>query len=240
MLAGLKGMKYKDYEFDLEKGGGFFVYTDGVPETTDREENLFGNDRLMEALNGNPWDDPKELLDNVSRRAAEFAGDAPQFDDMTMIGFMWMGKEDDIMEAPSNKQEIVLSADTRELDRLNDFLEAQAEAVDCPPGTLMKIQISAEEIFTNIANYAYPDGQGTAVVISEIKEENGETIMTVSFSDSGQPFDPLAMPDPDITAPAEERNIGGLGIYMVKETMDKVDYSYEKGRNILTITKKIR
>ncbi len=144
------------------------------------------------------------------------------------------------MEAPSNKQEIVLSADTRELDRLNDFLEAQAEAVDCPPGTLMKIQISAEEIFTNIANYAYPDGQGTAVVTSEIKEENGETIMTISFSDSGQPFDPLAMPDPDITAPAEERNIGGLGIYMVKETMDKVDYSYEKGRNILTITKKIR
>ena len=240
VLAGLKGMKYKDYEFDLEKGGGFFVYTDGVPETTNSDEKLFGTDRLLEALNSVEWNDPKDLLEAVSVKASEFAGDAPQFDDMTMIGFMWMGKEDDIMEAPSNKQEIVLSADTRELDRLNDFLEAQAEAVDCPPGTLMKIQISAEEIFTNIANYAYPDGQGTAVVTSEIKEENGETIMTISFSDSGQPFDPLAMPDPDITAPAEERNIGGLGIYMVKETMDKVDYSYEKGRNILTITKKIR
>lgn len=243
VLAALPGMKYKDYEFDLEKGGGFFVYTDGVPETTNSQEELFGMDRLRDALNGKSWKTPKELLANVSDSAYEFAGDAPQFDDMTMIGFVWLGSEEDVAEAAEaepDKQEIVLSADTRELDKLNDFLAAQAERFDCPPATLMKIQISAEEIFTNIANYAYPEGQGTAEVMSQITEKDGSTVMTIQFSDTGTPFDPLAMPDPDITAPAEARDIGGLGIYMVRETMDDVDYRYENGRNILTFSKKIR
>jgi anti-sigma regulatory factor (Ser/Thr protein kinase) len=104
----------------------------------------------------------------------------------------------------------------------------------------MKIQISAEEIFTNIANYAYPEGQGTAEVMSQVTEKDGSAVMTIQFSDTGTPFDPLAMPDPDITAPAEARDIGGLGIYMVRETMDDVDYRYENGRNILTFSKKIR
>ncbi|MBQ7702983.1 MAG: SpoIIE family protein phosphatase [Firmicutes bacterium] len=237
VLAAFPGMKYTDYEFNLEKGGGFFVYTDGVPETTNSSSELFGMDRLRDALNGKPWGTPKDLLANVSDSAYEFAGDAPQFDDMTMIGFVWLGREGEIAEEELNKQEIVLSADVRELEKLNDFLADQAQKFGCPPATLMKIQISCEEIFTNIANYAYPDGNGTAEVISQVTEEDGSAVMTVQFSDSGVPFDPLAMPDPDVTASAEERDIGGLGIFMVKETMDKVDYRYENGRNILTISK---
>ena len=241
VLAALPGTKYKNYEFDLEKGGGFFVYTDGVTEATNVEEKLFGTEGMMEALNGKPWRTPKEFLRNVSESVVGFAGEAPQFDDITMIGFQWLGEGTEVPERETGRQEIILDAHTRELDRLNAFLEAQAEKADCPPGTLMKIQISAEEIFTNIANYAYPDGQGTAEIMSEIStREDGSKVMTICFSDSGTPFDPLAMPDPDITASAEERDIGGLGIYMVKETMDKVDYSYENGRNILTISKKIR
>lgn len=241
VLAIMPGTKYKDYEFDLEEGGGFFVYTDGVTEATNLNNELFGTEGMLDALNDKAWRTPKDFLNNVSESAYEFAGEAPQFDDITMIGFQWLGREGKSDEADSNRQELVLEADTRELDKLNDFLEAQAEKVDCPMGTLMKIQISAEEIFTNIATYAYPDGAGTAGITSEIgTDEDGDTVMTITFSDSGIPFDPLAMPDPDITASAEERDIGGLGIYMVKETMDKVEYNYENGRNVLTISKKIR
>ncbi len=240
VLAALPGIRYTDYEFDIEEGGGFFVYTDGVTEATNTEDQLFGADRMLSALNEKAMDDPKELLANVSMRAMEFAGEAPQFDDMTMIGFTWLGREGGGGAADAViRQEIILSADIRELDKLNEFLEVQAEHAGCPMRTLMKIQVSAEEIFTNIASYAYPDGQGSAEIVSEITEEDGVPVMTVRFSDSGEPFDPLAMPDPDITAPAEDRDIGGLGIFMVKETMDNVEYRYENGRNILTISKKL-
>ncbi len=114
---------------------------------------------------------------------------------------------------------------------VDDFLEEH----DCPMKAQMQLDLCVEEIFVNIANYAYGSGSGDARICITYAEGT----VTITFADSGVPYDPLAKPDPDITLSAEERQIGGLGVYLVKKNTDRVDYRYEDGNNILTLTKKI-
>jgi anti-sigma regulatory factor (Ser/Thr protein kinase) len=101
----------------------------------------------------------------------------------------------------------------------------------------MQILVAVEEIFVNIASYAYAPDQGNAIVRIEFSDEPVE--VTITFMDNGIPFDPLQRRDPDVTLSAEERRIGGLGIFMTKKTMDSVDYEYKNGQNILRLKKSI-
>lgn len=120
---------------------------------------------------------------------------------------------------------------------VQDFIREELEQADCALGTMMKVEIAVEEIYVNIANYAYNPEIGEA----EIQCEVGGNPMqiTIQFLDSGVPFDPLAKKDADITLSAEEREIGGVGILMVKKSMDDIKYEYKDGKNILTICKKL-
>ena len=115
-------------------------------------------------------------------------------------------------------------------------VEEYYEEVGCPIKTQMQINIAVEEIFVNIASYAYPDREGKAEIILE---KNKDTI-ALTFRDSGIPFDPLKKTDPDTALSAEEREIGGLGIFLVKKNMDDVRYTYQDGYNTLRMTKKLR
>ena len=130
--------------------------------------------------------------------------------------------------------EKVFEARRDALDEVNDYLEGLFDEADVPFKVRIQVLTAVEEIFINIASYAYEGGEGTAVLETEI---NGDAIKLV-FKDQGIPFDPLAKPDPDITLSAEERGIGGLGIYMVKKMMDQVSYVRSNGWNILTLEKK--
>lgn len=134
-------------------------------------------------------------------------------------------------------REIMLAAKTENLDKVLDFVNAQLDEIKCPAKARMQLDIAAEEIFVNIAHYAYGSQTGTAVVQIEIKEDPRAVIIT--FIDNGDPYDPLARSDPDITLSVEDRNIGGLGVYMVKMSMDSVSYEYKYGQNIFKIQKKI-
>lgn len=121
---------------------------------------------------------------------------------------------------------------------LNDWLafaENALEMADCPMKTAMAVTVALEEVFVNVAHYAYPGGSGSVCLSIDFDEEH--RAMTFCVTDEGIPFNPLAKPDPDVTLPAEQRQIGGLGIYMVKKSMDKVEYRYENGQNILTLRK---
>lgn len=109
--------------------------------------------------------------------------------------------------------------------------------VPCSPELQLQIQIAVEELFVNIASYAYAPGSGTAVIGCQV--EQAPPAITIQFRDWGKPFDPLSKGDADITLSAEEREIGGLGIYMVKNSMDAASYQYQDGQNILTIQKKL-
>ena len=115
------------------------------------------------------------------------------------------------------------------------FVEDELTAAGCSMKTLMQIQICVEEMFVNVAHYAYNGAEGTVTL--NIDVENG--LMTITLTDSGLPFDPLAKDDPDITLSAAERPIGGLGIFMVKKSMDEVEYNRKDDKNIFTMKKHI-
>ena len=125
------------------------------------------------------------------------------------------------------------------LENLNDvtaFVERQLEQMDLPMKTQIQIDLAVEEIFVNIASYAYSPEDGMAIIEVELTEDPR---VIITFIDSGRPFDPLAKEDPDIEQSVEDRPVGGLGIFMVKKSMDKVSYEYKDGQNILTIEKKL-
>ncbi|MBR5680816.1 MAG: ATP-binding protein [Clostridia bacterium] len=131
-------------------------------------------------------------------------------------------------------QAITVKAEVAALDRVTDFVNETLEALGCPMKTLMQIDLAVEEIFVNIASYAYGPEGGDAVI--RVSAADGG--VRVAFEDRGIPFDPTAREDPDRTAGAEERPIGGLGIFLTKKLMDAVAYEYRDGMNILTIEKK--
>ena len=133
--------------------------------------------------------------------------------------------------------ELRIPAVVEKLPELLAFIEQQLEEVGCPLKTQMEIAVAAEEVFVNIASYAYAPGTGIATVCIEIDDD--PPVATIAFSDSGVPFDPLKKADPDVTLPAEEREIGGLGIFMTRKFMDDVTYTYRDGPNILTLKKNL-
>jgi len=128
-----------------------------------------------------------------------------------------------------------VAADTEKLYEVQGFVDAELEAHDCPMKTQMLIDVSLEELFVNIAHYAYPEGNGWA----EIRVGVTDGVASITLIDGGIPYDPLKKPDPDITLAAEDRQIGGLGIYMVKKKMDEMTYEHRDGKNVLTIRKKL-
>jgi len=135
------------------------------------------------------------------------------------------------------RNEMEIEALKDNLPQVLEFIDLHLESADCPMKPKLQIDLAVEEIFVNIANYAYGQEMGRAVVRIEVSEE--PICVTVTFIDNGIPYDPLAKEDPDITLSAEERQIGGLGIFMVKSTMDDVIYDYKDGQNILKLKKNI-
>ena len=134
-------------------------------------------------------------------------------------------------------KELTLAATVENIETVTEFVNAQLEMLDCPIKAQMQIDIAIDELFGNIAHYAYTPEVGNATVRVEVSEEPLAVIIT--FIDNGIPYDPLAKDDPDITLSVEKREIGGLGIYMVKKSMDEITYEYKDGQNILTIKKNI-
>ena len=128
-------------------------------------------------------------------------------------------------------------AKTESLNDVLGFVEETLEVFECPMKTQMALSVAIEEVFVNVAHYAYPESEGDMTLHISFDEESRN--ITFRMTDKGVPFDPLKKPDPDITLSAEEREIGGLGIFIAKKTMDSLSYSYENGENILTMIKKI-
>lgn len=134
-------------------------------------------------------------------------------------------------------KELTIAATVENIETVTEFVNAQLELMDCPIKAQMQIDIAIDELFGNIAHYAYNPKVGNATVRVEVSEDPLAVIVT--FIDNGIPYDPLRKDDPDITLSAEEREIGGLGIYLVKKSMDEISYEYKNGQNILKIKKNI-
>lgn len=134
--------------------------------------------------------------------------------------------------------EITVEAKVENISVVTAFIDGELEKAGCSMKAQMQLDIAVDEIFANISHYAYSPGTGDATIRFEMDEENQMAVLR--FEDSGVPFDPLKVEEPDVSLPAEQRRIGGLGIFMVRKSMDSIEYEYANGRNILTIRKKIQ
>ena len=132
-------------------------------------------------------------------------------------------------------KDITVDATLDNLEVVQNFVSEELEMQGCSMKVMMQIEIAVEEIYVNIVHYAYNPEIGKATIRCEVTDNPMQVI--IQFLDSGVPFDPLAKKDADITLSAEEREIGGLGIFMVKQSMDEVSYDYKEGKNVLTIKK---
>ena len=230
VLAGMEGMRYRLNELTLVPGDRIFLYTDGVTEATDMNQQLYSESRLIAYMNAYGSNNAVELLHGLKEDIDRFVGDAPQFDDITMLML-------DYKKGSVDMAERVFPAEENALSDVQNFLEAELDKVGCPTKMQIAISIALEEVFVNVARYAYPDKTGT--VHLGFSFEPQERIAILQLTDRGIPFNPLNMPDPDITLSAEDRQIGGLGIFIAKKNMDSLSYRYENGENILTMNKKI-
>jgi sigma-B regulation protein RsbU (phosphoserine phosphatase) len=226
VLAGMEGSRYREYELEMKPGDRLFLYTDGVTEATNAESELYGTDRMLAGLNNNKNADCVELLHLMKEDIDAFVKEAPQFDDITMLSLELKPLEGQEMK------KLKLTPTLEAMERVTAFVEQELEAAEVPMKVIARMNIAVDEIFSNIARYS---GSTEATVGVSVKDG----IATLRFADNGLPYNPIEKADPDITLSAEEREIGGLGIYMVKKSMDNVVYEYHKGLNILTLTKKI-
>ena len=238
VLGMMEDIEFEEHEFSLNPGDTLFVYTDGVPEATDSSEQMFGDGRLLDALNIKPSGSPEELIDNVAAGIKEFVNGTEQFDDITMLSFRYngRGKQEEVL---ADMDELEIDADLKNLEEVLAFVDSRLEERDCPMPVQVSIDVAVEELFVNIAHYAYresPEGKGKAWIRLGFNQD--PTTMVLTLMDKGSPFDPVKKPDPDVTLKAEDRKIGGLGIYMVKKSMDSMIYERRDDMNILTITKK--
>ena len=134
-------------------------------------------------------------------------------------------------------KERTVQAEIQSIPGITAWVDEALEALDCPMKTQMQIDLAIDEMFANIASYAYPSGTGSATVRLDFDEARRE--FSITFIDSGIPYNPLEKEDPDVTLSAEEREIGGLGIFLVRKTMDAMEYARQDDHNVLTIRKKI-
>ena len=232
VLAGMEGIRYRVGELTLGEGDRLFLYTDGVPEATNTENKLYGEDRLLSFMNENANMEAKALLPTLKNNIDEFVGEAPQFDDITMLMFDYKPQK-----GGANMTKKTFPAKTEALLDVLAFVEQTLEKHECPMKIQTAICVAIEEVFVNVAHYAYGGAEGDVTFDISFEEETRN--ITFRMIDKGVAFDPLKKPDPDITLSAEEREIGGLGIFITKKTMDLVTYAYENGENVLTMIKKI-
>ena len=240
VIGGVEGMRYQEYELQLEPGDMLYVYTDGVPEASDAEEKMFGTKRMVEALNKIDNSDVKKVVEGIRDSVNEFVKDAEQFDDITMLCMEYKGAEkspeEEAVKAGTEaaKATLTVEANTENLYQVLGFVDERLEAEGCSPKAQMQLDLAVEEIFVNVANYAYAPNVGDATIAFAMEEPK---VAVITFEDRGVPYDPLKKEDPDVTLAANDRKIGGLGIFMVKKNVDDIFYEYRDKKNVLTIKK---
>ena len=231
VLAGMANIEYKMNELILEPGDRIFLYTDGVTESNNKDNKLYGEDRLKQFLNNNIDFTIEETINGVKNDVDNFIGNMEQFDDITMLELIYKKRKENTINETK-----LFSADSKELPKVHNFIKQELENQNCDIKTINQIILAVEEIFVNIANYAYKDSLGDCSLTINF---DGKSKFKFIFEDTGIPFNPLEKENPDTTLLAKERKVGGLGIFITKTIMDDVEYKYENGKNILIITKNI-
>lgn len=211
----------------LAPGSMLFVYTDGLTEAEDAQQQLFGVERMKQVLQTN-GEDPRTLIECMEHAVHEFVGNTEQSDDLTMFALRYQGNADG--------SSLCLPCDSSQTERLGEFIQqiCRQAGLDAPSST--KLNIAVEEAVVNVMNYAYqPDNDGEVRIDASIVEND----LVITITDKGQPFDPTAVEAADTSLDAEDRPIGGLGIHLMRRYTDSISYERRNDENVLTLTKHI-
>ena len=225
VVAGMEGMSYRKHTLMLSPGDRLFLYTDGVPEATDGSATLFGENRMVEALNEGRNMDVHSLLLHMKDSVDGFVGDAEAFDDITMLVFDVKG-----FPAGEDIRRISVSARLDELDKVLAFTEEVLGEAGADERFIPQAGVCIDELFSNVVFYS-----GASVFTMEFERRPSSYIFRLM--DDGSMYDPTAAAEPDTTLSAEDRDIGGLGIHIVRQLMDRMSYEYRDGWNIVTLEK---
>lgn len=236
VFAGMEDAVYRQGSFRLRQGDTLLLYTDGVTEATSLQQKLYGEDRLLQAVADAGSVTPEELLQKLWRDVDLFQEGTARFDDITMLAVTYHGSG---FEEKSDKPD---------MDKMKDFagfVEGVLEDNGISMKTAMKIQMAVDEIYSNICYYSGAEEVTVGIRIDEngngktggYREDKAKKEIMLYFEDDGIPYNPLERPDPDVEQLLEQRKEGGLGIYLVKQRMDRVEYEYINERNKLTVYK---
>ena len=217
--------EYYEDSIMLNDSDRLLLYTDGVTETPDMNNNLYGEGRLLKFAKINKKSIPNEFVENLLDDINKYSNGAPQFDDITILMYEYV-KNDSIIEKR------VFKADVKELDNLFEYSSTLLRLMEYSNKDIIMINTALEEVFVNVSKYAYNEGGVVEITLSKTNDK-----ITFIFKDNGKKFNPLEKEDPNITASSEEREVGGLGIFMVKKIMDEVHYEYIDNQNVLTLVK---
>lgn len=247
-LGVIDGFEFKEQETTLPKGAAVLLYTDGITEAENNKEELYGEDRLKETLQRFADMEVHGIINGLNSSLAQYVGDAEQSDDLTLLCFRLNDKttsgdkegqnNDNLKEKKMNDMTLTIENKIEETAKLHPFIQQFAATSGIDEIILSSVNLAVEEALVNSVMYAYPtDKKGEITINAKWDGERNE----VSFvlTDSGVAFDPLSVPDADISSDVEERPIGGLGVFLVKQLMDSVDYKRDGDKNILTMTKRM-
>ena len=226
VLGGMEGMAYQNYSLDLKPGDRLFLYTDGVTESFSRSEELFGEERLSEALEETISLNGEDMLANLYNKICDFSEGVEQSDDITMFVLDYRRNSETV--------QLELPADISCLNESKSFVEKQLSKTGADEKIKSECELIVEEVFVNICSYAYED-EGKVIIVCGTSADR----FSLTFIDSGKSFNPLEQPVSDINVLAEEREIGGLGIFLIRELSDEISYSHENELNRLMIVKRI-
>ncbi len=224
-LGMMENIIYTPQTISMRWNDRIFFYTDGVTEAQNTAQEFYTDERLKKVLDKTTGS-VEDVLHRIRADVDAFAMGADQADDITMLGLAYFGIIQAALEVP---------ADIQKLPKVMDFLTEQMKKAGIKPEKINAFLLAAEEIFANIAHYAYEGKTGKA----QIEFYHNDQTLTVRFRDAGKAFNPLLKEDPNIRQDAQYRPIGGLGIFLVKKSMDKVNYEYDNGENILTVQMKV-
>lgn len=228
-LGVFKDFDYKESEIDFPVGSSIFLYTDGVTEAENMAKTLYSEERLLNVIKGiKEKDNPQKVISTVLDDIKDHSSNAEQSDDITLLSIHYNHR---YME-----KRLILQNDISQISSLGSFINEIADELSLARDIAFNLNLVLEEAVSNVIMYAYPTHIKDNILLDAKLDGNS---LTFTLTDSGEPFDPTMAPDADITLSAEERKIGGLGIFLIRKIMNKVEYKRIKGKNIFILTKEI-
>lgn len=223
---------YKVQEITLQPYSTIFLYTDGLTEAKNSKRKQFGLKRIEAVLNTCSDNEPKEIIDNIVEAVNKFVKDAEQSDDLTMLAIRYTPVQ---FESAWNDT-LTIKNDAHEVKRLSNFIKMATEKLNIDTSLAHQLRLAVEEAVVNVIDYAYPIDTEGNITINTMFDGHS---LHFQIIDTGAAFDPTAIQKSDTTLSAEDRQIGGLGILLVRELMDSINYERTNGKNILTLKKNI-